>query len=387
MKKTIFLFVCTLILAQNNQAQKTSSSLKKGSISINENHPKSQKVSKILKELTQNGCPGASIAILDNNGWWLHSEGLASLEENEPLTDNHLHYLQSVAKTYMAVAVLKLYETGKLQLDNPITQYLDSRVSQMIQRANEITVRMLLNHTSGISEYNFNPNYTATLLQHPETVFKGEDYIGYIKGKPLDFEPGSRYSYRNSNYVLLSLIVDKITGDHSDFIRKQIFEPLNLKNTYYQISPRKLKSKKLPNSYWDRYSDGVLENVSFVQQQNVAYMVGDDGIVTTTQEAILFLKGLLEGKLLQENTLKEMMTWVMRDGKPAYGLGLASNEIAGERFYGHSGGGLGAGCELRYFPDKNLYMFIAINIGTVTDSPLHVKLVDIRERLYETLLE
>ncbi|MBS9463643.1 beta-lactamase family protein [Flagellimonas sp. 389] len=387
MKKTIFFIVCTLMLAQNNQAQQASLTSKKGSISINENHPKSLKVSRILEELTQNGCPGASIAILDNNGWWLHSEGLASLEKNEPMTNDHLHYLQSVAKTYMAVAVLKLYETGKLQLDNPITQYLDPRISQIIQRADEITVRMLLNHTSGIPEYNFNPNYTATLLQHPETVFKGEDYINYIKRKPLDFEPGSRYSYRNSNYVLLSLIVDKVTGDHGDFIREQIFEPLNLKKTYYQISPRKLKNEKLPNSYWDRYSNGILEDVSFVQQQNVAYMVGDDGIVTTTQEAILFLKGLLEGKLLQEATLKEMMTWVTRDGKPVYGLGLGSNEIAGQRFYGHTGGGLGAGCELRYFPEKNLYMFIAINIGTVTDSPLHAKLVEVRERLYQTLLE
>lgn len=387
MKKAVFLTICLLVLAQISQAQQASLNSSNESVLINDNHPKSQRISKILKELTQNGCPGASIAILNDDGWWLKSEGLASLEDESPMTNEHLHYLQSVAKTYMAVAVLKLYENGKLQLDKPITQYLDSKVSQMIQRADEITVRMLLNHTSGIPEYNFNPNYTATLLQHPETVFKGEDYISYIKGKSLDFEPGSRYSYRNSNYVLLSLIVDKVTGDHGDFIRKQIFEPLNLKNTYYQISPEKLTGEKLPNSYWDRYSDGILEDVSFVQQQNVAYMVGDDGIVTTTQEAILFLKGLLEGKLLQEATLKEMMTWVMRDGKPAYGLGLASNEIAGERFYGHSGGGLGAGCELRYFPDKRLYMFIAINIGTVTGSRLHVKLIETREELYRVLLE
>nr|WP_299342364.1 serine hydrolase domain-containing protein [Allomuricauda sp.] len=387
MKKTVYLIIFSLMLIQNNWAQQVSKTSNKNSISINENHPKSQKVSEILKEFVQNGCPGASIAILDDNGWWLHSAGLASLEANEPMTDNHLHYLQSVAKTYMAVAVLKLYETGKLQLENPITKHLDSHVSQMIQRADEITVRMLLNHTSGIPEYNFDPDYATTLLQHPETVFKSEDYITYIKGKNLDFEPGSRYSYRNTNYVLLSMIVDNITGGHGDFIRTQVFEPLHLKSTYYQISPEKLKDEKLPNSYWDRYSNGILEDVSFLQQQNVAHMVGDDGIVTSTQEAILFLKGLLEGELLKEATLKEMMTWVMRNEKPAYGLGLAHNEVAGERFYGHSGGGLGAGCELRYFPDKHLYMFIAINIGTVTESPLHLKLIEIRERLYQSLLE
>ncbi|TAI48696.1 serine hydrolase domain-containing protein [Flagellimonas allohymeniacidonis] len=387
MKKTIFLIICVVGLLQNTWAQSGLSTSDVNSTSINEAYPKGEKVSEILKELTQNGCPGASIALLDADGWWLKSEGLASLEEKSPMTNDHLHYLQSIAKTYMAVAVLKLYETDRLDLDAPITKYLNPSISKMIRQADEITVRMLLNHTSGIPEYNFNPNYATTLLQHPETVFRSVDYISYIDGKPLDFQPGSKYSYRNTNYVLLSMIVDKITGNHGDFIRSQIFEPLNLKNTYYQISPLKLQGEKLPKSYWDRYSNGILENVSFVQQQNVAYMVGDDGIVTTTREAVQFLKALLEGELLKESTLKEMMTWAMRDGKPAYGLGLATNEIAGHKFYGHTGGGLGAGCELRYFPDKELYMFIAINIGTVTESPLHVKLVEIRDKLYQTLLE
>ncbi|MFD2098705.1 serine hydrolase domain-containing protein [Flagellimonas iocasae] len=354
----------------------------------NPNHPKRNEVSTILKSLVENGCPGASFALLDNDGWWIESVGLSNIEEQRNMENTFLHYLQSVAKTYMAVAILKLYEDGKLRLEDPITQHLDPKVSKMVDRADEITIKMLLNHTSGVPEYNFNPEYASTLLQHPETAFKAVDYIKFIDGEPLTFEPGSQYSYRNTNYVLLSLIADKITGNHGNYIEKTIFKPLGLTHTYYQISYEKLKDEILVSSYWDRYSDGILENISHIQKQNVTYMVGDDGIVTTTTEAILFLKGLLEGKLLQDSTMELMMTWVKnREGKPAYGLGLGHGEVDGHPYYGHSGGGIGSGCELRYFPETNRYMFIAINIGTVTYSPLHIPLEELRNKLFLAMTE
>ncbi len=357
-------------------------------IDFNPNHPKGKEVSPILKSLVENGCPGASLALLDENGWWLQSEGFANIEEQQKMEDTFLHYLQSVTKTYMAVAILKLYEEGKLQLDDPITQYLAPEVSNMLDRADEISIKMLLNHTSGIPEYNFDPDYASTLLQHPETPFKAVDYIKFIKGKKLTFDPGSKYSYRNTNYVLLTLIADSITGDHGIYMEENIFKPLGLQHTYYRISDEKLAGETLTSSYWDRYSDGILENITYIQKQNVTHMVGDDGIVTTTSEAILFLKGLLEGKLLKESTLQLMKTWVNnREGKPAYGLGLGHGDVFGHPYYGHSGGGIGAGCELRYFPESNRYMFIAINIGTVTYSPLHIQLEELRNKLFVAMTD
>ena len=359
-----------------------------GMAQTNTNHPKGKKIAPLLESFTAHGLPGVGMAIMDKQGWWVGCAGYADLENKIALTESHLHYLQSVAKTYMAVAVLKLYEEDQLQLDDPITKYLSPNVSEMLDSADEITIKMLLNHTSGLPEYNFHPGYASTLLQYPETAFTPKDYINYIKGKPLNFEPGSKYSYRNTNYVLLSMIVDHVTGNHGVFMEDTIFKPLGLKHTYYQISEKKLKGETLTEGYWDRYSDGVLENISRTQRLNVTYMVGDDGIVTTTEEAVLFLKGLLEGELLKESTLDLMKTWVKdKQGKPRYGLGLGYGEIADHIFYGHSGGGLGAGCELRYFPEKNLYVFVAINIGTVTQSPLHEKLAEIRENLYQVVLE
>lgn len=341
-----------------------------------------------LDSLVSVGIPGCAMAVYSPQGWWTGAAGYAKIEDRRPMQPCYLQYLQSVSKTYMAVAILKLYEQGKIDLDAPMTQYLPQKYSQYISNPGSITVRMLLNHTSGAPEYNFDPDYVAYLLQHPDHYFSAEDYLKFIDGKPLDFEPGSRYSYRNTNYVLLSLIADAISGDHTRLISEVIFEPLMLEHTFYRHEAGYPNYPELVNTYWDRHSDGYIENVSQMQRSNVAALVGDDGIVTTPVEAVIFLKGLLEGQLLEPATLAQMQTWVQDSaGNPRYGLGLGHGNIAGHTAIGHSGGGIGAGCELRYFPDKNLYVFVAINLGTVTDSPIHQQAEHAKDLLFEVLLK
>lgn len=345
-------------------------------------------IQQALDSLVSAGIPGCALAIYSPQGWWTGAAGFAKIEDRTPMQPCYLQYLQSVSKTYMAVAILKLYEQGKINLDAPMTAYLPERYSQYISDASKITVRMLLNHTSGIPEYNFDPDYVAYLLQHPDHNFSPEDYLKYISGKPLDFDPGSRYSYRNTNYVLLTMIADAISGDHARLISEVVFEPLGLTHTFYRHEPGYLGYPELVNSYWDRHSDGYVENVSQMQRNNVATLVGDDGIVTTPVEAVLFLRGLLEGQLLEPATMEQMKTWVTDSkGNPRYGLGLGHGNIAGHTAIGHSGGGIGAGCELRYFPDKDVYVFVAINLGTVTDSPLHQRAERAKDLLFEVLLK
>jgi D-alanyl-D-alanine carboxypeptidase len=167
-------------------------------------------------------------------------------------------------------------------------------------------------------------------------------------------------------------MLDALTGNHGAFMQKEIFDPLDLQNTHYYSSTGYLNYPQLVNSYWDRYSTGRIENISVLQRNNVRAMVGDDGIVSTPADAVTFLKGLLEGKLINEKTLGQMKTWVNDiQGNPTYGLGLDHAMIGNLKGLGHSGGGLGAGCQLYYLPEKRLYYFIAINLGTVTESPLH----------------
>ncbi len=357
-------------------------------VEFNTSYSKKDAIQSALDVIVEEGVPGVSLAVFSDEGWFMANSGVVNIEKKISMQSCYLQYPQSIAKTYMAVAVLQLYEQGKIDLDDPIAKYLPSSISDHLTESDKISVRMLLNHTSGLTEYNFNPNYVTKLFQEPEHIFKPEDYIKYIHGKPLDFPKGSKYSYRNTNYVLLAIIVNEITGDHASFIREVIFKPLGLRHTYYPLLVDQLGNDQLVSAYWDRHSQGVIENASKIQQNNVAYMVGDDGIVTTPVEAIMFLKALMEGKLIKEATLQEMLEWVKRkDGSLGYGLGIVYNNINGFKSYGHSGGGIGAGAELRYFPDKNIYMFVSINLGTVTESPLHKGIAPARDQLFKALLE
>jgi D-alanyl-D-alanine carboxypeptidase len=239
-----------------------------------------------------------------------------------------------------------------------------------------------------VPEYNFDPRYITFLLQHPDHIFQPEEYLEFIDGKALDFEPGSKYSYRNSNYVILALIGDAVSGDHARLIADVVFKPLGLNQTFYRNTPNYVHHPNLVNSYWDRYGNGVLENASTLQRSNVASMAGDDGIITTPYEAVLFLKGLMEGKLISERTLAEMMTWVTnKENQPAYGLGLDYTTVNGYVAYGHGGAGLGAGCELFYFPEKGLYSFVTLNLGIVTESSLHARAEEAKNAIYDALLK
>jgi len=354
----------------------------------NPGYSKAVDLQEAMEQLVSRGIPGCVMAVYSHEGWWTSSAGLAKIEDQTVMQPCHLQYLQSISKTYLAAAVLKLVEQGKVYLEDPITHYLPKRISSQITQVEKISVRMIMNHTSGIPEYNQVPAYVSYLLQHPDHFFQPEDYLHYIRNKPLDFIPGSKYSYRNTNYLILSLIADQVTGDHAQFIRETIFKPLGLTQTFYRGSDGYLTYSNLVNTYWDRFSDGYIENVSSLQRTNVASLAGDDGIVTTPVEAVKFLKGLIEGKIISAATLGLMKQWVSdKKGNPTYGLGLDHATFVGYTGYGHSGGGLGAGCQLYYFPDKDVYIFVAINLGTVTESPLHKVSSKTIDSIYSILLK
>jgi D-alanyl-D-alanine carboxypeptidase len=183
------------------------------------------------------------------------------------------------------------------------------------------------------------------------------------------------------------MIADRITGDHRRYMEDKIFRPLGLKQTYYRINQGDTYGNKLVNSYWDRFGNGILENVSILQNTNVASMAGDDGIITTPEEAILFLRGLMEGRLVSESSLEMMQKWTTGDnGKPEYGLGLDYSVFNDLPSIGHSGGGLGSGCQLYYIPSRNIYFFLGINIGTVTESPIFDKVTPLLDKIHKAIL-
>jgi D-alanyl-D-alanine carboxypeptidase len=382
MKQVCFLAALWLSLASYAQLPK-----KEGSIPLNNGYTKALTLQKVMDRFA-NDIPGIGVAIYSEEGWWASSAGYAKLEMKTPMENSHLHYLQSVSKTFMAVAILQLYEQNKLSLDDPITKYLPNKYIRLIPKADSITVRMLLTHTSGIADYASLPGYTSQVILHPSSIVSVDQMLSFLGNEPLQFAPGSRYAYTNTNYLLLALMADSITGNHAAWITQHILKPLDMKNTYYNPHRQQMDYAGLTDSYWDILGTGRPANITPMQRANVATLMGDDGVVATTTDAIKFLRGLMEGKLLKPSTLTLMQQWVKNDhGEPVYGFGLIHFNLNGIVAMGHGGGGLGAGCLLLYIPSRKLYFFLAVNTGVVVDGPGGAKAGQLKDEMLKVLLQ
>ncbi|MEO0571268.1 MAG: serine hydrolase domain-containing protein [Bacteroidota bacterium] len=333
---------------------------------------KQEAVKAVFKKYLDMGFPGLALTVYNQEtGFWSYAAGMSNLEKDIPLTPEHLFYLQSVSKTYMAVVILQLYEKGKLKLDDPIVDYLDYDWLASIQGSEKITIKMLLNHTSGLPEYTTDPILVSKIIQEPKKVWSVTDLLSHIQGKTLDSEPGSKYAYRNTNYEVLSLIADKITGDHVAYMEKSIFKKLKLNATVYLNKDNLNTNLNITDAYWDVLLEGIPVNISTLQRANVSSMKGDDGMVASTKDAVLFLKGLVSGKLLKPKTLELMQEFVLNDkGEKRYGLGIQYYDLDVTYALGHSGGGIGAGCLLLYLPELDSLVFMATNFNTLMDSPI-----------------
>lgn len=381
-------FIAGSVFLNGQSIKKTGTNCELG-IAINKNYSKAAALDSVMRSYSPALLPGTAIAVYSEaEGWWASAQGYADVEKKIQMQNCHLQYVQSVSKMYMAIEILQLKEQGKIQLDTPMTKYLPVRYSKYIKGADKITVRMLLNHTSGVAEYNTNTSFVSQVILHPLQNFSSEDCLKSLDGAEPQFMPGAKYLYTNTNYLLLSLIGDALTGDHAEFIKKNIFKPLGLNNTYYGKGHDYLKGLYLPESYWDVLNIGKPVNVTPFQQVTVTCSKGDDGIVCTTTDAVKFLKGLMEGKLLNAESMKEMLNFVKDEkGHNRYGMGMVYFDLGGIPAYGHGGGGIGAGCGLIYIPSQKIYLFISTNLGVFVDSDLSKKADDLKTAILLTLLQ
>ena len=227
--KNIFLPVAfTVFAAISLKAQNSKVENAGLNVSINEHYAKADSLKVIMKRYAEAGLPGIAMAVYsEKDGWWAGAAGFAKVETKTTMQNSNLQYLQSVSKSYMAVAIMQLKEQGKIELDAPITKYLPAKYAGYIKNAGNITVRMLLNHTSGIPEYSVEPSFVSYVIQHPQQKLSTDFVIGSVAGKEPMFAPGAKHIYVNTNYELLAVIADVVTGDHAAYIAKNIFEKLN----------------------------------------------------------------------------------------------------------------------------------------------------------------
>ena len=312
----------------------------------------------------------------DGSFTWSGAAGIANQAGQVPMTKDTPIYLASVTKIYTAVAIMKLYEQGVLALDDPMAKYLPGdlisgiNVYQGHDYSNEITIAQLLAQTSGIADYyNDKPNGGKNLFEiftaDPERVWATDELIARAR-RDLQphFAPNMKNAYyADTNYALLGKIIESVTGKPLHVVYDEFFfQPLGLTHTWLvgRSEPR-IKPSAAPADVFAKDA-----NITKIRS-NGAYWA-DGGIVSTTEEAAMFLKALNEGRLIRQDTLELMHHWhpIQNTGPFQYGYGTMKIEVPAfinwavqvPPVWGHTGS---VGSFLYYSPSQDLYMAGTIN--------------------------
>jgi D-alanyl-D-alanine carboxypeptidase len=327
----------------------------------------------ILDKYTKSGLVGVSLAIDDPvNGFWAGSSGKACIETGEPMTKYHIQRSASITKIYTGTAIMLLYEDGLIDLDAKMNKFLPKEICDNIANGNEITIRQLLTHSSGLCAYSEDPQYYFDIMNKPGNIdYSPLDLIKFMYGRPADFKPGEKTLYCDSNFLLLAVVIDHIINEnHAQYFKEKIFDPHGLTHSYYKVQegyPNDIPGT--PNCYADWYGNGKYINISDMTNK-WDVMVGDDGLYASTYDYLRFAKLLFEGQIVSQTSLDLMEEWVdFDDGDeviPKVGLSVLywQNDTKTIWGIGHSGEGQQTGGFLYYFPNTGITVALFTNTDT-----------------------
>lgn len=336
-------------------------------------HPSAEVYQSVLDKYTSMGLPGLSVVVRTSDGMlWTGASGYARIEDETPMAICNEIYPASIGKTFSAISVLLLVDDGLVELDAPVSNYLSAVVLEGFEDANIMTVRQLLNHTSGLTNLDWNDKFLSDIFNNPFSI-KTEDLLNYERGLKTKRRPGEKFKYSSTGYELLAALVEEVTGDHAAFYTQRIFNPLNLQQTFYKNEPSYPLTDNLVNSYFDRFDNEKIENISKVNNHLTSIFTGSDGLISTPTDLYGFLKAVIEGPFLSDETRAELMNF-FPTGKQnfiGYGLGLWQRKTNYGNAIGHDGDAIGAGADMWYFPEHDTYIVLTTNLGTVlTDMKL-----------------
>ncbi|WP_250575007.1 serine hydrolase domain-containing protein [Nonomuraea sediminis] len=347
---------------------------------------------KAIEEIVDSGFVGVSLRVHDERGEWVGSAGAAELGgAAKPPTNGHVR-IGSNTKTFTATLVLQLVAEGKIELDTPAAHYLPE-----FGLDERITVRMLLQHTSGV--FNFSGEVdndgTVTLgipipysttgkewVDNRLKTYQPEELVRLALSKPARFEPGTGWSYSNTNYVLARLLIEKVTGRSvAEEMRRLILEPLGLSGTVVPDA-----SPEIPEPYahaYYRYEDAGEQKTIDITRHNPSWISGGGDMISTAQDLHTFISALMGGKLLPAPLLAEMCT-PHPTGIPNmdYGLGVfVVKTDGGGTVISHNGATVGHAALMYSTPDGRKTLTAALNCVDDADLSIAAAFQNAQQRL------
>ena len=308
------------------------------------------RIDQVLAPLVQPDTPGAAIGVIQN-GQFVHRKayGLADLEWGTPIRPDSVFRICSLTKQFTAVAIMVLEERGALSVEDPVERHLPD----WPPRGRRVTLRHLLDHTSGVWRHD-SDQLERTLRPNPPVA----DVLAMIKSRDFEFEPGARYRYNNSGYLLLGAVIEAVSGmSYAEFLRNAIFEPLGMANT------RLLTHEALTPLRARGYIKGRRRfHNARLDAMNWAWSAGALG--STLDDLALWDRAVREHRLIRLDTLERMLTPTQFTGGASfpYGFGWGLADYRGLRIYHHTGGISGFGCHMAHARDEDLTTIVLSNL-------------------------
>ncbi|NUO03332.1 MAG: beta-lactamase family protein [Saprospiraceae bacterium] len=292
--------------------------------------------------------------------------GYANLENKTPLKANDLLLSGSTPKLFYATLTLLLAEEGRLNLDDKLSRYLGAQSWFLrLPNATDITLRQLLNHTAGVPEYYELGDCIKRLREEPDKNWSLEELIAYVLDQAPLNKAGEKFGYADTHYLLLGMALEKVLGHsvHPE-IKRRILKPLGMRRTIPSQS-RRIKGLvcgySMPNSPFG-FSGATIRDGLFVINPQVEQMGG--GYVSTTEDWVRFIYGLMNGRILSPKSLEAMKTGVAAPITAAddqYGLGMQIRLSPKGTGFGHGGWFPGYLTEVEYFPEAGIAIAIQFN--------------------------
>jgi D-alanyl-D-alanine carboxypeptidase len=310
-----------------------------------------EKIDKLANEaLAKTGVPSASVAIVkDGQIVYVKAYGDARLEPRTMAAPEMRYSIGSISKQFTATAILMLQEQGKLSLDDKVAKFIPD-----LTRANEVTIRQLLSHTSGYQDY-WPQDYVMPMMIEPVTAQKILD--GWAR-KPLDFDPGTKWQYSNTNYVIAGVIIEKAARmPLLQLLREKVFTPLGMKSVA-NIDQEKLRETD-PIGYL-RYALGPLRAAP---KEGKGWLFAAGELAMTAQDLARWDISIIDQKLMKPSSYHELETEVLlKNGLGThYGLGVDVNTEADHRALSHGGEVSGFTAENIVFPDERVAVVVLTN--------------------------
>lgn len=324
--------------------------------------------------------PGAVVGVsIPGRGSWVSAQGIGDLRTAAPITTDDHFRIASVSKTFAATVVLQLVDAGKLALDDILEQFVPG-----IPNGSEITIRQLLQMTAGIYDFTLDEQFIAAYDRDPTVLYTPDDVIAIVERHEPDFAPGASLSYSDTNYTLLGLIIEQITGTSAtQALQDYIYDPLGLTQTSMPDTP------EMPEPFARGYiaTSATDDSLRDVTPSNPLSAWTAGGIVSTLHDLQIWAVALGEGTLLSPETQRERLQFILLPGGSrlpvSYGLGIM--DVAG--FVGHNGAIYGYSTWVLYDPQSKGSLVVLTNRGELQVEFAAPIAVDIIELLFPGRIE